>query len=227
MGDYVTLRNRIIDELANDGALTTAQVNYAIADTIKAYERREWWFNSDLNNRAPVITSFTTVANQEYYSASDWSPLNDAVQIDTMTVTYNGVQIPLKPVAFDEINDVQTGYGISVPRVFAYYDAAIRFYPIPNDAYVITVGYTQRFTALSADSDTNAWTTEAEELIRQGAKRRIALNYFHSVDVAQRCAILEQEALDALLAENRRRQPNTTLRAPLMAPREKFSILTG
>ena len=221
MSDYITLRTRIADELANDGAVTDAQIAYAVQDAIKMYERRMWWWNQS------VTSAFSTVALQEYYTVSDWADMANAVEIDAMTVLYSSVLSPLKAVDFVTINDEQNGYVKGVPRVFAYYDQSIRFYPIPYDAYPITVSYVTRLTTLSADADTNAWTTEAEELIRHAAKRKIAMNYMHAPDVADRVAPLEKEAFDALMAENRRRQPNTILRSPAMLDHKRFNIITG
>lgn len=214
------MRARIADELANDGDITTAQINYAIQDAIKLYERREWWFNT-------ATGSFTTVANQEYYTSTDWSVLDTQIQIDAMTITYSGVISPMKGLDYVEIDDAQNGYIIAVPRNFAYYKQSLRLYPIPNGAYPITVSYSKRLSTISADADTNAWTTEAEELIRQAAKRRIALNYLESEEVAARFAVLEQEAYSELLAENRRRMPNTVLRSPAMLGTKRFNYITG
>lgn len=220
MATYSDMRARIADELANDGDITSAQINYAIQDTIKVYERRSWWFNTN-------VGTFTTVANQEYYTATDWPAITDAVQIDAMTVTYNGVKTSVMPVDFDSIDEIQTNYAISIPRNYAYYDQSIRMYPIPSGAYTITVAYVMRLTTLSADSDTNAWTTEAEELIRQGAKRRIALNYLSSEEVAARYAGLEREAYTMMLAEQRSRQPNTLLRTSTVMSPKRFNIISG
>jgi hypothetical protein len=80
---------------------------------------------------------------------------------------------------------------------------------------------------LSADGDSNAWTTDAEELVRQGAKRRIALNYLNSEDIAARVSVMEREAYMEMLAENRRRWPNTFLRVPAMLPPGTFNITRG
>lgn len=221
MSDYVTLRTRIADELANDGAVTDAQIAYAVQDAIKMYERRMWWWNQN------YTSAFTTVANQEFYTSSDWAALSNTIQIDSMTVTYDSVKSPLRAVDALSIDDEQDGSVVGVPTVFAYYTQSIRFYAIPDDAYAITVSYVNKLTALSADADTNAWTTEAEELIRHAAKRKIAMNYMHAPDVADRVAPLEKEAFDALMAENRRRQPNTILRSPAMLDRKRFNIITG
>lgn len=220
MPTYADMRARIADELANDGDISTAQINYAIQDAIKFYERREWWFNSS-------IGTFTTVGSKEYYTSSDWSELSTQIQIDTMTVTYNGVKFPMKAIDYETIDNIQTGSIVSIPRNFAYYNQSLRLYPIPLDIYTITVGYAKRLTALSADADNNAWTNDAEELIRQSAKRRIAVNYLSASDLAAQFAGQEREAYSALLQENRSRQPSTVLRAPQMNNRARFNIISG
>ena len=219
MTDYATMRTRIADELANDGDITSAQINYAIQDTIKQYERRPWWFNQK-------TATFSTVDGQEYYSSSDLSDIPDIVQIIAATVT-NNLKGPLKPVDYLTIDDEQDGSVEGEPRVFAYFKENIRLYPIPDAVYTITLSYIYRLTALSADGDSNAWTTDAEELIRSGAKRRIALNYLESEVVAARFAVMEREAFTEMLAENRRRWPNTVLRPPAMLPPNTFNINRG
>ena len=219
MTDYSTMRTRIADELANDGDITSAQINYAIQDTIKQYERRPWWFNQK-------TATFSTVDGQEYYSSSDLSDIPDIVQIIAATVT-NNLKGPLKPVDYLTIDDEQDGSVEGEPRVFAYFKENIRLYPIPDAVYTITLSYIYRLTALSADGDSNAWTTDAEELIRSGAKRRIALNYLESETVAARFAVMEREAFTEMLAENRRRWPNTVLRPPAMLPPNTFNINRG
>lgn len=220
MSTYVDLRNRIIDEMTNDGALTTTQVNYAIADAIKKYERRPFWFNQ-------AISTFSTVSNQEYYTSVDLADISTMVQIVSMTVTNSSVKGPVRAVSYQDIDDLQDGSVISIPRMFAYFTESIRLYPIPDAVYTVTISFIERFAALSADADTNAWTNEAEDLIRAAAKRFVAINYFHADDIAARVGVLEAEALGSLMAEDRRRRPNTTLRVPSMLVSKPFNITIG
>lgn len=220
MTDYSTMRSRIADEMVNDGDITTAQINYAILDTIKQYERRPWWWNQK-------TATLSTVASQEYYSSSDLADIPDIVQIVAATVTNSGSKVPMRPVDYNTIDDEQDGSVEGEPRVFAVFKENIRFYPIPDAVYTVTLSYIYRLTALSADGDSNAWTTDAEELIRQGAKRRIALNYLQADDLATRFAVMEREAFTELMAENRRRWPNTVLRVPAMLVPRGFDITRG
>ena len=67
MGTYADMRARIADELANDGDISTAQINYAIQDAIKLYERRGWWFNQKTATLSTVAVTYlllTTLVTQ-------------------------------------------------------------------------------------------------------------------------------------------------------------------
>lgn len=220
MATYSDMRARIADELANDGDISTAQINYAIQDAIKLYERRGWWFNQK-------TATLSTVAAQEFYGSADLADIPNIVQIDNATVTNSGLKTPLRAVDFNTIDDIQDGSVTAEPTAFCVYEQEVRFYPIPDAAYTVTLSYVYRLTTLSADGDSNAWTNDAEELIRQCAKRRIALNYLQSEEVAARCASLEREAYAEMMAENRRRRPNTLLQVPPMLAPEGFNIYTG
>lgn len=220
MTTYATLRTRIADELVNDGAITTAQINYTIQDTIKSYECRPWWWNQKTGTLA-------TVAAREYYSSADLADIPDIVQIVSAKVTVDSLKRSLIAVDFITIDDAQDGSVTGVPETFSVFKENLRFYPIPDDAYTVTLAYVYRLTALSDDSDSNAWTTDAEELIRQGAKRRIASTILHDDEQSVRCAALELEAYRDLIAENRRRNPVTTLRVPAMLGPEGYNINRG
>jgi len=219
VSDYGSMQARIADDFVNE-SITTAQIKNAIQSAIAFYQRRRFYFNE-------TMTTFSTVGGQEYYTSTDLPDLPNIVQIVTLQGNLNGVLIPLRAVDFKQINYDQYGTFQGFPRAFAVYQEQIRLFPIPDQAYAMTIAYVDKFNVLSADTDTNAWMTEAEELIRQSAKRRLALDILHADDLAQRCGILEKEALDDLNAETRRRYPNTTLQVPGMTRQSRFNINIG
>lgn len=214
------MRARIADELANDGDITAAQINYAINDSIKLYERRDWWFNTSQ-------VTFVTSSGGEYYVSSPTSTFENMVDVLSMVMTNNGVKTPMYAVDNSDIDASQSGSVTGVPRNYGRIAQKIRLFPIPDAAYTIELAYTYKLDALVSDSDENAWMDEAEELIRQSAKRRIALNYLQADDLAARFATMEREAYAALLAEDRRRHPNTLLRTEAMLRSSRFNIITG
>jgi hypothetical protein len=220
MTTYATMRTRILDEYVNE-SLTASQVNAAIQTAIKHYERKPFFFNERTN-------TFSTVAAQEYYSSSDLSDIPNIVHIVSATVTSDSLKCKLLPVDFSIMDDEQDGSVTGEPEQIAVFKQQIRLYPIPDTAYTVTLAYIYRFTALSGDSDTNAWMVEGEELIRQRAKRTLALDSLHADDLAGRAATLEAEALDELMAEGRRRLPNTVLRPePMLNGGNIFNFTRG
>lgn len=203
MTTYAVMKARIADELARTDL--TSQIALAVQTAIKHYERQRFYFNQKTTG------SFSTVANQEYYTSSDLADIPYFIQIDSMVFTLGSTKLPIVPAPFEKIDAAQTGAAKGSPEYFAYYAQKIRLYPIPSEAWTVTVAYHYRLTALSADSDTNAWVMDAEELIRQKAKRTLYLDVLRDRDGAESCAILEKEAYDGLRSETRRRSSNQRL----------------
>lgn len=220
MTTYATMRTAIIDELGNDGDLSASHVNSAIKRAIKHYERRPWWFNQK-------TATFSTVNGQEYYGASDLADIPNIIQIDSAMVNIGGTKQKLRPHDFQSVDEDQTGYVVYPPHSYTIRNSEIRLYPIPDGAYTVTLSYIYRLDELSADSDSNAWTTFCEEMIRQSAKRRLALDILHAEEVANRCAGFEAEAYSELLAENRRRLPKAPLRTDAILAPQAFDIVNG
>lgn len=219
MSTYGAMQARISDDFINE-SITTSQIQNAIQSAIAFYQRRRFYFNE-------TIATFSTVANQEYYTSTDLADIPNIVQIVALQGTLNNVMIPLRAVDWKFINTEQYGTLYAFPKQFAVYQEQIRLFPIPDQVYTMTIAYIDKFGTLSADADTNAWMTDAEELIRQSAKRRLALDILQADDIAQRCAVLEKEALDDLNAETRRRYPNTVLQVPAMITPNRFNIRVG
>lgn len=221
MTTYGTMRTRILDELVNDGALTVAQVNNAILTAIKHHERRPWWFNQK-------VGTFATVANQELYTSTELSDIPNIVQIQSLLVTSgSSTKAPLRPVENGAIEDIQDGTVKGEPERYSRYADKLRLYPIPNAVYTMTMSYIYKFTALSADSDTNSWTNECEELTRQAAKRIISADILHDDDLTMKFATLETAAMDILLTENRTRLGSIPLRVDWPFNRPFFNAVTG
>lgn len=219
MTTYVTMRSRIAEELT-DSAITTAHINAAIQSAIKHYERKPFYFNQK------KASTFSTVASQEYYTSSDLADIPYIVQIDSFVI--GSYKSTVRPVHHAEIEATQSGSITAQPNAYAYFNQKIRLFPIPDAVYTATLAYIYRLDALSADGDTNAWMTDGEELIRQSAKRILALDILHADDIAMRCYNREKEVLDELQAENRRRNPVQELRVPPMpSMRDGFNITTG
>lgn len=220
MATYLEIITDIQDELLDEGSLTVAEIKKAILRSIRQYERRPWWFNQKQG-------SFPTIALQEYYGAAEFAAIPAIVQIESANLISGTASMPIIEQQATDIDQSQSGFITGMPTQYTVYGGEVRFYPIPDAAYTISLAYIGRLTELAADADSNAWTTYGEELIREAAKKRLALDVLHAEDVAARCAALEKQALDDLLAENRRREPVKVLRTQMPVMRQTFNMQTG
>lgn len=225
MTTYVILRNRIADDVRAVSTAAASDISTQIASEVLSavayYARERFYFNT-------TTGTFSTVANQEYYSSSDLADIATLSHIDTMTVTHNSIKVPVKPMDFGKIDEWQTGAVKALPRYFAYYKQNIRLYPIPDAVYTITMAYVDKLTALSADGDSNAWTTDAEELIRSRASWKLFTNIVRNQERAAIAKAQEIEALASLKRETRMRRSNGILRVDeMLVTPGGFNINTG
>ncbi len=157
MGTYGDLQNRIADELARSDL--TPQIQKAIQSSILFYQDDLFWFNDK-------ETSINTVANTPSYALP-----SDFGAKGLITITVTGSRYPINQVSYEYIRERQImSTLVGRPVVYAIFDQKIWTYPIPDAVYVLTVSYRAEFPVLIASGDSNAWTTEAETLIRCRSK---------------------------------------------------------
>lgn len=215
MTTYLIMQNRISNEVRNVSTAASSdiqsEIQSAILSAIAHYERKRFYF-SELRSE-----TFTTVANQEFYGTADNANISNLAFIDTLTMTINSTQRwVLKEREWEWFEDYafDTSF-VGDPEYYAYYGRQIRLGPIPNAARTIRISGVWRLTALSADADTNVWTTEAEELIRSRAKWDLWRNVLKEEQQAQICKTSEIEALAALREETVRRSSSRVSGMPI------------
>lgn len=202
MSTYAEMVTEIQDHFVNE-SITTAQVQKAIQRSIKKYQRKKFYFNHQLS-------TFSTVSGTEYYANGD----DDDIEIISIIVSSGGLNCSVLPRVFTYIDERQDGTVTGLPTLYTNYQEKIRFYPIPAAAYTMTVAYWRKIAGPVADSDTNAWTEDAEELILQAAKVRLAINILHAPEMAEGPALLVQSALSDLVIETRNRMAQPLLQMP-------------
>jgi hypothetical protein len=211
---------RIQDELVGE-SIAVPQIKLAIQTAISSYENTAFYFNQK-------VGTFPTVSGREYYGVADLADIPNMIKVYSANVSVSGMKQALNPVDFNEIDEQQTGSVTGTPYVYASFQQQLRLYPIPNAVFTVQMSYINKFAALSADGSTNAWMDDGEELIRQSAKRRLALDVFYSDKAAARAKVLEDEAFDGLRQETKQRLPNMQLRSPAFPiSRSSFDINRG
>lgn len=194
MGTLLDLKTRIAQDLSRTD-LTTPIAN-AITDAVKFYERRRFWFNTSRN------LSFATVASQVAYDGAALTTIPNIVRIDALYLKDGTSIYPLtrrEPVDFELLEGGSTGPGR--PCDFTYIDKAIRLWPVPNAVWQMRLHAHYKLPALTGDDQTNAWTDDAEELIRSHAKLLLFLDKLQDDEGAARMQAKIPVLLSALQAE--------------------------
>jgi hypothetical protein len=219
MSTYLEMRERIADEV-DDGDIDT-QIGRAILTAIRFYERTRFWFNQK-------TFTFATVAAQEEYSVSDAADIATFLEVKSAYITSSGIRYPFPQVDYEVLDAAQNGAITGRPTNWAYFAQKIRPFPIPDAAYTATISAHYRLTELSADGDTNVWTTEAEELIRQRAKKILAIDITKEPMDSVGADALETAALEGLLRETALRRGRPLLMVdPALITAMPYDIRTG
>lgn len=170
----------------------TANVQLDIQNAIKHYETTRFWFNE-------ARASFT-VSSTLYYP---WSTVAaDMVGLDQMTVTVNGnvYEVEERPYSYINAIDLNPTTTKGYPQYFAKQAQQFRIYPLPDTVYQVDIDYQKKLTTLSNTADTNAWTTDAFELITARAVATTAMR-LRDFDTAMAYQKWEGIALARLLSQ--------------------------
>src|SRR5690606_3266237 len=175
MSDFITMVNRIANDLTRDDL--TAEIKQAINDAIKTWEGERFGFNE-------VRYSLMTVPGQEYYGLSEAGGQGRIMEIDSITITVNDWPSRLIPRTHQWMDDHQVlpNQYLGQPDSYAVYADQLRLFPIPDSAgphpggsYELIISALAQLgpSPLVNDTDTNAWMTEGEQLIRAQALRNL------------------------------------------------------
>jgi hypothetical protein len=218
------MQSRIANECLGGGFVASTDIQNAIQDAIKEHERQSFYFNEirDARNfrtddsyrlvrddNGNLITDdggWATTAGMEFYPAGYHPSIGSMAMIRTMVAVISATRYLLAPrtMQWMESRSVNPGWR-AMPTDWCWHAGGIRLYPIPDAVYPMIMTGIMRFAPLSVTGDTNPWVVEAEELIRQAAKRRIYQDILRNTEQIQVCQQAEGRALSALKRETARR----------------------
>jgi hypothetical protein len=189
---YLDMQTRIADEL--DRADLASQIRKAILSAVAFYAKKHFWFTES-------SFTFATVAGQRNYTSSDAAAIATSPSIEILNGSFFGTRVPLTKQTFEYI-DSKTSQTTSrgEPEDWAYRAQQIWLYPVPDAAYTITAYHIPTLTALSSDSDSNAWTNDAEAMIRARAKWDLVKNVIRGPEMVEEMTTLKGEELEEFVA---------------------------
>lgn len=208
MGSYLDMINRIADESLRPDM--TSQIRLCIQEAIAHHEIERYWFNAFRDR------TFDTVAGREFYDAADLADIPHILELDAVTVTIGDSRRTLARAAYAELEEINADAAArGQPACYAYWGQALRLYPVPDGAYGIRLSGLFKLPVLAADGDQNAWTNEAEDVIRHRAKSIFYSQYLRDDANAARAAALEGAARERLILTTARRLAGGDIRPSL------------
>lgn len=198
MGTYGDMQQRIADELGSrtDLLQVTSGLSTALPPILAAIQTAiaKWAATKFYFNEIREANIFNTAQGQEFYG-DDTTPISNALiatmaHFDKVTVEVTGNRYTLNPRTYQYLEDISVNpivYG--QPVDYAYYGEQLRLYPIPDGSYPITLSGIYNLTPLVLTTDSNAWTNDAEALIRCTAKEDIYTNVLRNPDMADKMSV--------------------------------------
>lgn len=168
MTTLADLASAIADDIDDTTGEYGAQITTAIQAAQRYCERSTYYFNETRDE------TFVTINGQEWYGAADNANIPTLIRIEAAySEDSNGQRVKLDRVQPKEIellsdNSATTGE----PYCWTYFNQQIRLYPIPGAA-VFTIRLQlglYRLAPLVNSGDTNAWLSEAYDLMKARAK---------------------------------------------------------
>lgn len=191
MATYGEIQDRVNNDILNRTDLT-AETARCIKAAVRHYERNPYWFNQS-------STALATVSSQSFIARP-----STFFRIDELRFFYAAsASYALTPTDMVELNDMRGGaQAHGDPTHWAINGDQIELFPIPNAVDTVVARGYQTFAALSASTDTNGWTSAAEDLVVYHAAKLMWATVLRNNENAMIFAQLEKSALDELRTAN-------------------------
>lgn len=193
----------IADEVDDTTGEYTAQIQNCIFSAIRFCERDVYYFNETRD------ITFPTIAGREWYDGTDNPNIPTLVRIvSAYSEDGSGQRAILKRSMPDDIEIVSDNAASrGEPYCYTYFGQRIRLYPVPSDtAYTIRLQVgPYRLADIQTSTDSNAWFTEAFDLVKARAKYQLYKDYLKDAQLAIASLNDFNEEQSALSAETSRR----------------------
>lgn len=200
MSTFAQVKSRVLSEIKRPSMTTEA--NAHVLRAIEYYANRRTWKNEGTNQ-------ITLTANTNTKAIP--SGLRD---VSRVAVVVAGMDYELEKITRELMADrhgADTGTG--QPIEYSWEDTVFKFWPTPDAAYVVNVTGIYDDTALSADGDTNSWTTIGEDLVVARAKYTICRDLTLDTEMMALSQMAERAARNRLFSETNARTASTRVKA--------------
>jgi len=181
-------------------AISSSDVGDMINQAINYWKNTRFWFNEN--------TDETTLLEQDpsVPLPDDW--LIPSIS-EAFVIEYSGIRYPLKKVSEAQYNAMYLSNGIGQPWWYSRQaTSGFKVYPIPDRDYTLRRFFIKDYADLSADGDTNDWTTLATNMIQYQALAYGMSDFRQDFDLADKYRVQVDREYKSLM--NITRKNNAT-----------------
>lgn len=214
------MKSHIADDIDDTNGEYAVQIGRAIERAVAHYQRHRFYFTEirDLDIAVEAgqdLLDETNDARIATLLAIDNAFLVDGSTVDLTTMDAESLTVDLteeqtggmvytlawiSPAEMEVISDSGASFGR--PNCYSYHSQKLRIYPFPDSVnYTIRLHAWIRIDVPTSDTSSNAWTTEAYDLIVARAKRHLATNTLRDAAMAVTAKLEEDEQFDLLKRE--------------------------
>lgn len=190
MSTFGTMVERIREDI-DRGTDFDTRIKNAICDAIVYYQTSRLGFNT--KRARALITSGMEMLSLPL----DW------VEADYLRLEDDGQRIPFDEVTYGWIEDRrENDDDRGMPSKYAIQHREMRLWPIPDHSYTLVFSFQYELGGISicaSDATTNAWMTEAEQLIRTWAMGDVLINYVDGPEATDKGLMLQAKAENTYL----------------------------
>lgn len=190
MTTFLDVQSRIATDFLNRTDFTP-QIKNAVNATIRNHRRQRFWF-------LETATALTCVVSSEIVALP-----SDFLFMQELDVRENSHDFELIVSTFQQVREINTNLAQTpgIPFRYCLYGKNIHLASVPNSAFALPCYYIQQLPTLSADADTNAWLSAAEDLVVYGAAKLVWAYTIRNMSAATLCAQMESTMLQELKRE--------------------------
>jgi hypothetical protein len=205
MSTWGDMKAQIVREMKRgEMSVSATAIPSAMAQAIRFWQNDRFWFNEFVEN------SFSASASTTYVSLPVSPVIIDDVRVTISTRVYALIEKP-----WGSLNFADSGQYFGYPDYYSFKAEQLRLYPAPSQNYLLDISgvrvLPETTSAGVSNSASNAWTNEAEALIRVQAKSFLYRN-----------ELLSPQLADQMDAEAKRHYGSLRRRSNLLLPRGKI-----
>lgn len=207
---FQTMADAIADDIDDTQGEYVSQIQTAISAAIRYCERDPYYFNETRD------VTFQTVSGQEWYGSETDTQISRLVRIQDLYLESATIERRWLTRTYNEDLEILADNSAErgEPYCWTYYAQKIRLYPIPGDAiYTVRLQLgPYRLTPIQQTDDTNAWFTEAYDMVKARAKYILAKDTLKDAVVAAEALNDYNDLQSALKAETSRRKATGSIK---------------